>query len=109
MRYMPAMILASGLAVLSASPGLAQDAGTVQPPPPPDCTLAPMETPPGADAGALGAGQDGAPLSDVLDPCNGVLAPAPVGDQDMTIDPPDAGRTPVIEPGDVPQQPADGG
>jgi hypothetical protein len=43
-------------------------------------------------------------LSETLDPCNGVLAPEPVGDGDMTIPPPEGGETPVIEPGELPRQ-----
>ncbi|MER9795538.1 hypothetical protein NKJ36_00050 [Mesorhizobium sp. M0142] len=44
-------------------------------------------------------------LSDMLEPCGGVLNPPPTGDQGMAAPPPDEGRTPVIKPGDVPPQP----
>jgi hypothetical protein len=60
-------------------------------------------------------GEDGAPppsgdtLSEALAPCDGVLAPPPVGDPDIAIPPPQGGATPVIDPDDVPEQPADGG
>jgi len=45
-------------------------------------------------------------LTDTLAPCNGVIAPPPTGDSDLTITPPPVGETPVIPPGQVPQQPA---
>jgi hypothetical protein len=45
-------------------------------------------------------------LSDALAPCNGVIEPPPVGDPDIAITPPPVGETPVIPPGQVPQQPA---
>ena len=44
-------------------------------------------------------------LSETLDPCNGVLAPDPVGDDAMTIAPPEGGETPVITPDELPPQP----
>jgi hypothetical protein len=62
-----------------------------------ECKVSPDEEPPAGDT-----------LSDVLDPCDGVLKPAPVGDQEMTVTPPPVGKTPVIAPEDLPpQQPAD--
>lgn len=47
-------------------------------------------------------------LSETLDPCNGVLEPDRVGDDDITIAPPESGETPVIEPDDLPPQPPQG-
>ncbi|TIQ17773.1 MAG: hypothetical protein E5X61_27960 [Mesorhizobium sp.] len=44
-------------------------------------------------------------LTEMLDPCNGVLLPPPTGDQGMAAPPPDEGRTPVLKPGEVPAQP----
>ena len=44
-------------------------------------------------------------LSETLDPCNGVLAPDPVGDSEMTVVPPEGGETPVIKPDELPPQP----
>jgi hypothetical protein len=44
-------------------------------------------------------------LTEMLDPCNGVLQPPPTGDRGMAAPPPDEGRTPVIKPGEVPAQP----
>jgi hypothetical protein len=40
-----------------------------------------------------------------LAPCGGVLKPPPTGDSEMTEPAPDAGKTPVIKPGEVPAQP----
>ena len=39
-----------------------------------------------------------------LDECNGVLAPPKTGDQEMRMEPPDKGTTPVIPPGSLPPQ-----
>jgi hypothetical protein len=44
-------------------------------------------------------------LTDTLAPCDGVLAPAPVGDEEMAITPPAFGETPIIPPQLVPPQP----
>lgn len=44
-------------------------------------------------------------LTQKLDPCDGVLKPPPTGDSGMTAPAPDQGNTPVIKPGEVPQQP----
>ena len=44
-------------------------------------------------------------LTEMLDPCNGVLLPPPTGDRGMAAPPPDEGRTPVLKPGEVPPQP----
>ena len=41
-----------------------------------------------------------------LDACNGVLTPPRTGDQEMPMEPPDKGKTPVIPPGAIPPQPA---
>ena len=48
---------------------------------------------------------DGETLTEKLDPCNGVLEPPAIGDQEMTTPPPDAGETPIIRPGELPEQP----
>ena len=66
-------------------------------PPSEECEVSPLdEAPPAADS-----------LTDALAPCDGVLAPAPVGDEEMTITPPAMGETPVIPPEEVPPQPAE--
>ena len=38
--------------------------------------------------------------------CEGVLPPPETGDGASVVDPPETGETPVIAPGDVPEQPA---
>lgn len=45
-------------------------------------------------------------LSQLLDRCDGVLAPPDIGESDMVEPPPDTGRTPIIRPEDLPSQPA---
>lgn len=54
-------------------------------------------------------GEDGQPgsndsLTETLNPCDGVLKPPATGDKGLTEPPPNAGETPVIRPGEVPQQ-----
>lgn len=44
-------------------------------------------------------------LTDALAPCDGVLAPPPVGDPEIAIDPPALGETPIIPPEMLPPQP----
>lgn len=41
-----------------------------------------------------------------LGECGGVLAPPKTGDQEMRMEPPDNGTTPVIPPGALPPQPS---
>jgi len=103
MRHLPAMILASGLVAFGAGSVRAQ---AVDDPLPSvgDCEAAPV---PEAVPGTPGTSGDDT-LSDVLGPCDGVLAPPPVGDEDLTVAPPPAGRTPVIGPEEVPPQPGEG-
>lgn len=62
-----------------------------------DCEVAPADDAPAPESPDS--------LSDTLASCNGVLAPAPVGDGEMTIDPPALGETPIIPPELVPPQP----
>lgn len=61
-----------------------------------ECQVAPLDeaAPPPADS-----------LSATLAPCDGVLAPAPVGDPEMAVPPPALGRTPIIPPELLPPQP----
>ncbi len=103
MRQLSAMILAAAITVTG---GAALGADGAPPADPGDCTVAPA---PEAVPGDMTTGNDESSLSDVLDPCAGVLEPAPVGDEDLTVVPPPVGRTPVIAPDEVPQQPAEGG
>ena len=44
-------------------------------------------------------------LTEKLDPCNGVLQPPPTGDAEIAEPPPDTGVTPIIPPGELPEQP----
>ena len=101
MRRTLTVFLGCGIMVAGAS-SIGQAAS--EPPTREDCTVAPA---PEAAPGDMTTGDDST-LSDVLDPCNGVLAPAPVGDEDLTIVPPPVGTTPVITPDEVPPQPAEG-
>jgi hypothetical protein len=53
------------------------------------------------------AGEQKPPAGDLtrkLEPCDGVLKPPPTGDSGMTEPAPNEGKTPVIKPGEVPQQ-----
>ncbi len=43
-------------------------------------------------------------LSGTLDDCNSVLKPPAVGDPDIVEQAPDAGKTPIITPGELPEQ-----
>lgn len=47
----------------------------------------------------------GGNLTDKMVDCGGVLKPPATGDREMTAPAPDEGKTPVINPGDVPAQP----
>ncbi|MEQ9691740.1 MAG: hypothetical protein RLO48_18625 [Bauldia litoralis] len=107
MKLTSILISAAALALLT-SPGMAQAADEpmagrddcVVAPQPGDGLAVPDETP--LDP------TDDPTLSETLDPCNGVLEPDPVGDDDITIAPPESGETPVIEPEDLPPQPPQG-
>lgn len=71
----------------------------------------PTQPPAGGGTGDNDAKRSGeAPdsLTETLEPCNGVLFPPRVGDDEMTAPPPTVGRTPVIRPGDIPDQPPSG-
>jgi hypothetical protein len=43
-------------------------------------------------------------LTEKLDRCNDVLKPPPNGDKEIEMPPPDTGNTPVIPPGQLPDQ-----
>lgn len=101
MRTMPKLCVGIVFASLGASLSNAEAAD--EPPPATtapagDCELSPPDeaSPPSADHS----------LTETLAPCDGVLAPPPMGDRDMTITPPPVGDMPVIEPDEVPIQPA---
>ncbi|MHA7775442.1 hypothetical protein [Roseibium sp. M-1] len=86
------LLLAATLS-LAASPALAQQDL-------PDCEVAP-----GTEEGDRGENATDEETSSLSD-CDGVLHPAPVGDKELVEPAPDAGRTPVLQPKDVPVQPA---
>jgi hypothetical protein len=98
MRSPLTMLLGACLLALASVPASAQsDPLGVKP----DCELAPqpegpIDVPEGVDPG---------PLTDLLKPCDGVLAPPATGDEEQTIMPPSGGETPVIPPEVVPEQP----
>ncbi|MCK7615856.1 hypothetical protein [Roseibium sediminicola] len=46
------------------------------------------------------------PSTSVTTRCNGILKPAPVGDRDLVEPAPEKGRMPVLDPEDIPAQPA---
>jgi hypothetical protein len=98
MRSILPMVLGAAFVALVAHPSLAQtgaepdDLVTSD-----DCEVAPADDAPAPESPDS--------LCDTLAPCNGVLAPAPVGDGEMTIDPPALGETPIIPPELVPPQP----
>lgn len=76
-----------------------------------DCRVEPrIDQQAGAGDPATGGAADSGdksdePLSGTLERCKGVLAPPPSGDAEMTAPAPDAGKTPVIRPDEVPEQP----
>lgn len=90
------------LAVTPAGLAEAQTAGAPATEPPADCVVAPdpdatTETTPEITEPGRG---DAATLSD----CDGMLKPAPVGDGELVEPAPDTGKTPVIDPDEVPPQ-----
>lgn len=103
-----------GAIMLSALPAAAQ---TDKQQPPSPCQAEPGQNSSngndnaqtdGAQTGGAQTGEQKPPPGDLtqkLDPCDGVLKPPPTGDAGMTAPPPDAGNTPIIKPGQVPQQP----
>lgn len=66
-----------------------------------DCVVDPQSG--DAEPAAPRDGESAEALAD----CGGVLKPAPVGDPELVEPAPDAGKTPVIEPEDLPDQPSD--
>ena len=43
-------------------------------------------------------------LTEKLDRCNGVLKPPPTEDQDIEVQPPETGKTPIVPPSELPDQ-----
>jgi hypothetical protein len=71
-----------------------------------DEAVADCEVAPGRESQREGgeSTETDAPSADTLSDCDGLLHPAPVGDSELVEPAPDAGRTPVIEPEDLPLQ-----
>jgi hypothetical protein len=94
---------AACILVLASTPGFAEDAGTN--PPPEKCRAEPQTDNQGQETSTDDNGQPASrSLTEKLDPCDGVLKPPAVGDQEMTLPPPGDGEMPVITPRDLPQQ-----
>ena len=98
MRPFLPIVLGAAFVALGASLSGAQTAAT------PDglVTTGDCEVAPSSEAPALETPDS---LTDTLAPCDGVLAPAPVGDEEMAITPPAFGETPIISPELLPPQP----
>jgi hypothetical protein len=84
--------------------GMAASADDLQVAPPPEnCRV----TPPPSGGQIPGEGTDPQTtqsLSGKLGPCDGVLKPPAVGDQEITQPPPDTGEMRVIQPHELPEQ-----
>ena len=99
------LTLATAAVLAMATPALAQSGDAA--PPPGNCQAAP---PPGTNSGNYKPGQvdpgktGSTSLSNLLDPCDGVLKPPPTGDREMAQPPPATGEMPIIKPGDLPPQ-----
>ncbi len=102
MRSIFPIVLAAAFVALGAPMSIAQTAAE------PDSlvTTDDCEVAPSSDALAPTPAPES--LTDTLAPCDGVLAPAPVGDEEMTITPPAFGETPIVPPELVPPQPPQG-
>jgi hypothetical protein len=87
----------------ACTPGFAQDAGANLPSQ--KCRAEPQTDNQGQQKSTDNNGQTASrSLTEKLDPCDGVLKPPAVGDQEMTLPPPADGEMPVIKPRDLPQQ-----
>jgi hypothetical protein len=97
----PILLLVTGavFVALGASLSLAQTAAEPDgPATTDDCVAPPLDDPLAPETATADS------LTDTLAPCDGVLAPPPVGDQEMTVTPPALGETPIIPPELVPPQ-----
>ena len=90
----------------ACAPGLAQDSGT-NPPPSQKCRAQPQADSPDQPKNGQTEATASPSLTEKLAPCDGVLKPPAVGDQEMTQPPPAMGEMPVIKPRDLPQQQPD--
>ncbi len=102
---MKSLILACGAAVLAlGTPATAQNADGA-PNDPGQQQASPCEAAPGDQARK--DQNEANNLGDQLGKCRGVLKPPATGDS-MATPPPAKGKTPIIRPGEVPQQPPKG-
>ncbi len=116
MRTTPALLATCIAATVSLTfPAIAQDGPASPPPAMQDQgeggqTADPCAVDPGDATGE--APEDGAnatadqSLTETLDECDGVLQPPAVGDPGLVEPAPDAGRTPVIPPSELPEDDA---
>ena len=94
-------IILSSVLLLAATPAMAQtQQGETQPPTAQNGKCQAKTENDGQEKPATGDS-----LSQTLGDCGSVLKPPATGDHDMTTPAPDEGKTPVIKPGEVPQQP----
>lgn len=92
-------LLAMALVLACGGAASAQTATT------PPATDQPCQADPGQQSSDGGAASNTAPSSsDKLNACNGVLTPPPSGDNAIRQPAPAEGKTPVLKPGDVPEQ-----
>lgn len=98
MKRMKLFLVATGLAMLPAAAAAYAQPGT-EPAPADPCRAEP------ADKATPGDSEE--TLTEQLDRCNGVLKPPPHADREIEEAPPDTGRTPVIPPGQLPEQEPD--
>lgn len=95
MRTRLALLGGLGFAILAVLPSHAQEPGTADPADDPCLAI-----PEGEDL----EGVDDEALAELLERCDGVLRPPPLGAPEMVEPPPDAGTTPVIRPEDLPEE-----
>ena len=94
-----------GTLIVTTGPALVQGAGTEQEASPSHCVAQPkgqeQQTQPGPRGTDPLTTQS---LTSKLDPCDGVLLPPDIGDQQLTQSPPDTGKMREVKPGDLPGQ-----
>jgi hypothetical protein len=91
------------LVAAACNTGFAQDIDAS--PPPEKCRAEPQTDTQGQQNNTDSNGQSASSsLTEKLDPCDGVLKPPAIGDQEMTRLPPATGEMPVIKPRDLPEQ-----
>jgi hypothetical protein len=98
MMLVRTLVMSAVMSVATAAPGLAQTEDIT--PPAEKCRVAPQ--PNGAQKNEDEGRRDS--LTEKLDPCDGVLKPPAVGDQEMTQPAPQTDNMPVVKPHDLPGQ-----